>query len=125
MNLKGIGVGNGWMDAKKQEGPVVIDYAYWHDMIDSTSNKDTLHAIWEYCIAGAPMDTPFHDFNIPDKRNLMGVMLATTGTGIFPNRGPNTYDVTTYFDHIWGNHNAVRSNTYHGPLSISPDKEAS
>jgi carboxypeptidase D len=53
MNLEGIGLGNGWMDAKVQ-GPVVIDYAWWHGMIDSTT-RDALHAVWENCKAGVPM----------------------------------------------------------------------
>jgi carboxypeptidase C (cathepsin A) len=97
MNLEGIGLGNGWMDAKVQ-GPVVIDYAWWHGMIDTTT-RDALHAVWENCKAGVPMAPPYHDFTVPDECNIMGAVLAAAGQGAFPEgsfRSPNTYDVTTF-----------------------------
>ena len=52
MNLKGIGIGNGWMDAKVQ-GPMVIDYAWWHGMVSSPiqqSNKLHATAANDFCV---------------------------------------------------------------------------
>jgi carboxypeptidase C (cathepsin A) len=92
--LTGIGLGNGWMDASVQ-GETVIDYAYWHGMIDSTARL-ALHEIWKDCVAGARMDPPFHDFTTPDDCNMAGATLAAAGAGIFPDMSPNAYDVTTW-----------------------------
>jgi hypothetical protein len=50
------------------QGPMVIDYAYWHGMIDSTS-RDNLHAAWEDCKDGFKLDPPLHDFTVPDECN--------------------------------------------------------
>jgi carboxypeptidase C (cathepsin A) len=96
MNLAGIGLGNGWMDAKVQ-GPVVIDYAWWHGMIDSTT-RDALKGVWEQCSKAdnVEMSAPFHAFTVPDECNIMGAVLQAAGSGIFPDRHPNTYDVTTW-----------------------------
>jgi carboxypeptidase C (cathepsin A) len=95
INLAGIGLGNGWMDATVQ-GPVVIDYAWWHGMIDSTT-RDALKGVWEQCKAGTvEMTDPFHDFTVPDECNIMGAVLSAAGAGIFPDLMPNTYDVTTW-----------------------------
>jgi carboxypeptidase C (cathepsin A) len=95
INLVGIGLGNGWMDATVQ-GPVVIDYAWWHGMIDSTT-RDAFKGVWEQCKSGSKeMEEPFHDFTVPDECNIMGAVLSAAGAGIFPDRMPNTYDVTTW-----------------------------
>jgi carboxypeptidase C (cathepsin A) len=95
IKLAGIGLGNGWMDAKVQ-GPMVIDYAWWHGMIDS-STRDALKGVWEQCKAGnVEMTAPFHDFTVPDECNVMGAVLQAAGSGIFPDFMPNTYDVTTW-----------------------------
>ena len=95
INLAGIGLGNGWMDATVQ-GPVVIDYAWWHGMIDSTT-RDALKGVWEQCKSGSKeMEAPFHDFTVPDECNIMGAVLSAAGAGIFPDRMPNIYDVTTW-----------------------------
>ena len=95
INLAGIALGNGWMDARVQ-GPAVIDYAWWHGMIDSTT-RHALKATWEQCNAGSvPMQPPFHDFTTPDECNVMGAVLQAAGAGIFPDLSPNTYDVTTW-----------------------------
>jgi len=95
INLAGIGLGNGWMDATVQ-GPVVIDYAWWHGMIDSTT-RDALKGVWEQCKSGSKeMEAPFHDFTVPDECGIMGAVLSAAGAGIFPDLMPNAYDVTTW-----------------------------
>ena len=47
INLHGIALGNGWMEPVTQ-GPSVIEYAWWHGMID-TYTKTQLHSIWQIC----------------------------------------------------------------------------
>jgi carboxypeptidase C (cathepsin A) len=97
VKLAGIGLGNGWVDAKTQ-GPAVIDFAWWHGMIDS-STKDSLHEVWKGCSEGKKMSPPFHDFTIPDECSIMSAVLAAAGAGAFPKktfRSPNPYDVTTF-----------------------------
>lgn len=99
VNLSGIGLGNGWVDARVQ-GKAVIDYAYWHGMIDSTT-KDTLHNQFQVCLdGGVPKPSPpFHAFNTPDECGTMGAVLAAAGAGALGGAwsgGPNTYDVTTW-----------------------------
>ena len=47
MNLSGIGVDNGWIDAIVQ-GPIVVDFAWWHDLID-LHTKQVLHKEWNVC----------------------------------------------------------------------------
>jgi len=94
INLNGVGLGNGWMNAMKQ-GPVVIDYAYWHGMIDSTT-RDNLYDAWEACKAGEHLDPPLHDFTVPDECNIAGATIQAAGAGLFPDMSPNVYDVTTW-----------------------------
>ena len=95
INLYGIGIGNGWMDAK-QQGDAVIDYAYWHGMIDSTG-RHYLEEKWKDCLESSKhMKSPFHDFTITDECNIAGVVLEMAGAGIFPEKSPNVYDVTTW-----------------------------
>lgn len=84
MNLAGIALGNGWIDAMVQ-GPTVIDYAYWHGMID-TITKETLYKAWDRCKNKEHMDAPFHDFTTPDECNIMGNVMAASGAGIFPRK---------------------------------------
>ena len=104
VNLDGIGIGNGWMDAIVQ-GPAVIDYAWWHGMIDAYT-RDAFHAEWEQCY-GAVVDgrsgsqeepKPFHSFTTPDECGIMeAVLTAAGGQGVLPKgKTPNTYDVTTF-----------------------------
>jgi hypothetical protein len=106
LNLKGIALGNGWVDARVQ-GPATIDYAYWHGMIDEDT-RDNLHAEWARCQAKGPAyrpDPPFHPFNVPDDCAMMEGVLRAAGAGIFQDAGsvnypltygPNTYDITTW-----------------------------
>lgn len=93
--LTGLGLGNAWMDALYQ-GPTVIDYAWWHGMIDSPT-RDGLHDIWEQCETGGDdLRKPFHPFTIPDECGVVEATLKAAGAGIFPDMSPNTYDVTTW-----------------------------
>ena len=97
MNLAGIGLGNGWVDAETQ-GPAVIDFAWWHGMIDAAT-KDSLHEVWKDCVARKAMPSPFHSFTIPDECGIMDAVLEAAGKGAFPAstfRSPNPYDVTTF-----------------------------
>jgi hypothetical protein len=66
-------LGNGWIDARVQ-GPAVIDYAYWHGMIDSATFR-AMHAEWENCKDGSPQNPPFHDFTVPDECGIMAQVL--------------------------------------------------
>lgn len=95
IRLSGIGLGNAWMDAM-QQGPTVIDYAWWHGMIDSTT-RNGLHDVWEQCRdGGESLQSPFHTFTIPDECGVVGATLQAAGADIFPDMAPNTYDVTTW-----------------------------
>ncbi len=91
INLKGIALGNGWVDAVKQ-GPLVIDYAWWHGMID-TVYRDALWSAWADCINGS-ISSPFHKFTVPDECGIMGAVLEAAGAK--DGQSPNTYDVTTW-----------------------------
>ena len=52
--------------------------------------------LWENCLVGAAMEPPFHDFTIPDECNFMTPTLTAACAGIFPDKSPNTHDVTTW-----------------------------
>ena len=97
INLEGIGLGNGWVEAETQ-GPAVIDFAWWHGLIDSTT-KDNLHDVWTDCAARKHMSPPFHDFTTPDECSILSAVMAAAGSQAFPPelfRSPNPYDVTTF-----------------------------
>jgi len=95
INLWGIALGNGWIDAKVQ-GPAVVEYAWWHGMIDSTTVA-AMKQEWENCQDGsAPQPKPFHPFTTPDECGIMGAVMQAAGVGIVDWGGPNAYDVSTW-----------------------------
>jgi len=94
IRLSGIGLGNGWIDARVQ-GPAVIDYAYWHAMIDSATVR-ALKTEWDNCKDGSPQDPPFHDFTVPDECGIMDAVLRAAGKDAVDWGAPNAYDVTTW-----------------------------
>lgn len=95
VNLQGIALGNGWADVDNQ-GPAVIDYAYWHGMIDSIT-RDAFHKEWEHCKQRTGEEPPpFHPLTTPDECGMMETVLKAAGAGLFDNMSPNTYDVTTW-----------------------------
>jgi carboxypeptidase C (cathepsin A) len=102
IKLGGIALGNGWMDARVQ-GRVVIDYAYWHGMVDAYT-KDALHQEFDLCMAAYDNNvdekeqSPFHKFTIPDECAVMEAVMQAAGKGAFSGMsgGPNIYDVTTW-----------------------------
>jgi carboxypeptidase C (cathepsin A) len=113
--LTGLGLGNAWMDALYQ-GPTVIDYAWWHGMIDSPT-RDGLHNIWEQCKQGGEdLEKPFHPFTIPDECGISEATLMAAGAGIFPDMSPNTYDVTTWDTYpLLNNNNSTILRFYNNP----------
>jgi carboxypeptidase C (cathepsin A) len=105
VNLAGIALGNGLVDAKIQ-GPAVLDYAYWHGMIDAYT-RDNLRVEWNRCISMGSAyhpEPPFHSFNAPDDCAIMEAVLEAAGKDVLTGKGfnfplesgPNTYDVTTW-----------------------------
>lgn len=108
LNLGGIALGNGWVDAVVQGGSI-IDWAWWHGMIDSVT-RDILYREWDHCIQKGPKEPlPFHAFTVPDECGMMGVVAKAAGAGLLP-RGlaPNMYDFFALLSgrkiipsHIW------------------------
>lgn len=113
LNLNGIAIGNGWVDARIQ-GPLVIDFAWYHGMID-TVTRDAFKAEWDHCKkhiydSRDTTDTepaPFHRFTVPDECGIMGALLDAAGAGLLHRGSPNTYDVTTWdpYDVLNANNN--------------------
>ncbi len=90
INLRGIAIGNGWIDAKIQ-GPTTIDYAWWHGMIDLQTYRG-LHAKWNECMNNEIVDSseaPFHPFTTPDECGISFAVMRASGSSFM-------YDVTTY-----------------------------
>jgi hypothetical protein len=83
------------MDGRIQ-GSTVIDYAFWHGMIDMAT-RTLLHQEWQKCVVrGTRMASPLHPFTTPDECGIMDAVLKASGKGLLPQRNPNTYDVTTW-----------------------------
>jgi len=96
LNLGGIALGNGWVDAIVQGG-TVIDWAWWHGLIDSVT-KDSLYREWKHCVLkGKTEPAPFHPYTVPDECGMMGAVAKAAGAGLLP-RGlaPNVYDMSTW-----------------------------
>lgn len=87
INLQGLSIGNGWMNAYVQ-GPAVIDYSWWHGLIDEPT-KNALHAAWERCMNQQIMEPPFHSFTVQDDCGIMWGVLQAAGQ-------PNAYDISTW-----------------------------
>ena len=102
--LQGIGIGNGWLDVQTQ-GPAVVDFAYWHGMID-VATRDYFHQEWQQCyyksalqddpLHPRPQPEPFHSFTTSDECGIQDAVLVAAGDGIFPDLAPNTFDVTSW-----------------------------
>ena len=90
INLRGVAIGNGWIDAIVQ-GPAVIDYAWWHGMIDLQTYRG-LHQKWDQCMAQQILDSsekPFHPFTTTDECGIEDAVMKASGSEFM-------YDVTTY-----------------------------
>jgi pimeloyl-ACP methyl ester carboxylesterase len=119
IQLKGAAIGNGWIDAKVQ-GPAVIDYSWWHGLIDEPT-RDALHNAWKNCVdSGKPLSPPFHPFNVQDDCGMMWGVLQAAGQ-------PNAYDVTTwdpnvdqitFSSEVFYNSPAVKK-ALHAPMNIT------
>lgn len=102
--LSGIAIGNGKIDAMTQD-PAVIDYAYWHGLIDM-GTKEYLWAEWHHCIANMKAGKmgrgtepkPFHSFTIRDDCGVFEGMMTAAGAGAFEKLmgGPNIYEYSTW-----------------------------
>jgi carboxypeptidase C (cathepsin A) len=106
INLAGIGLGNGWIDVETQ-GPMVIDYAWWHGLID-TQTKAALHTHWLACTEPElDEQAPFHNFTVPDECGLMEAVLSAAGASATNpattnwTGGPNTYDISSWDSYSW------------------------
>lgn len=117
VNLAGIALGNGWIDPVIQ-GPAVIDYAWWHGMIDSTS-RDAFHEIWKDCLQDniGEYSGKFHEFNVPDECGMQSAVSEVAGVGLFFDKKPNEYDVTTWdrYPSLY-DHDANIPQFYNNPL---------
>lgn len=85
--IKGAAIGNGWMDAKVQ-GKAVIDYSWWHGLIDEPT-RNSLHIAFDNCLQGDAVDAPFHPLTVQDDCGIMWGVLQAAGN-------PNAYDITTW-----------------------------
>jgi len=90
VNLRGLAIGNGSINVNVLGG-TVIDYAWWHGMID-LQTKRSLHVKWEECLAGKIVDEsepPFHPFTTPGECGIWNAVLEASGGNFY-------YEVTTY-----------------------------
>jgi carboxypeptidase C (cathepsin A) len=107
VNLSGMAIGNGKIDALTQD-PAVIDYAYWHDLIDGATAR-YLKAEWEHCMknlehgvvsfSDKPEPKPFHPFTIRDDCGVFDAVINAAGSGALTGLlegGPNIYEYSTW-----------------------------
>ena len=104
INLAGLALGNGWVDAKIQ-GPILVEYAWYHGLIDTTT-KQALEEQWDRCMSDRhTMKAPFHSFTTPDDCGMVGAVVQAAGGGFMEKYygygqydlpGVNIYDVTTW-----------------------------
>ena len=90
INLRGLAIGNGWIDAKIQAS-TYVDYAWWHGMIDLQDYR-SLKAKWEECIQEKILDSsevPFHSFTTSDECGIIAAVMKASGNEFM-------YDVTSY-----------------------------
>jgi carboxypeptidase C (cathepsin A) len=105
--LWGIAIGNGKIDALTQD-PAVIDYAYWHGLIDGPS-RDYLYAEWDHCINNMKKGNveskttephPFHSFTVRDDCGILNAVIQAAGGGVLEGTllegGPNIYEYSTF-----------------------------
>jgi carboxypeptidase C (cathepsin A) len=102
--LSGIAIGNGKIDAITQD-PAVIDYAYWHGLIDWPS-REYLYAEWNHCmenlnagVMGKKAEPKsFHSFSVRDDCGVFAGVLKAAGAGAFEKLmgGPNIYEYSTW-----------------------------
>ena len=88
--IRGLAIGNGWIDAKIQAS-TYVDYAWWHGMIDLQDYRG-LKAKWEECIQNKILDSsevPFHSFTTSDECGISGAVMKASGNEFM-------YDVTSY-----------------------------
>ena len=94
MNLRGIGLGNAWLDPYIQ-APAAVEFAWSHGMIDMTT-RDIFLRSWKDCLKGQPVSPPMHPFNAPDECGLDEIVLHAAGEGLFEDKAPDCYDITTW-----------------------------
>jgi len=113
IKLEGIALGNGWIDLMIQ-GRTVIDYAFFHGMIDSITYQ-TLHQQFDAsCSASSDTaNSPMHPFTTSDECGTESLVLRAAGAGLIKNRSPNTYDVTTWDTYPFIDSDNAESTTEH------------
>lgn len=108
--LTGIAIGNGKIDALTQD-PAVVDYAYWHGLIDGPTRR-TLLEEWNRCVADllvrgtaergsvAAAAAPFHPFSVRDDCGVFAAVMQAAGSGVLMGGllegGPNIYEYSTW-----------------------------
>jgi carboxypeptidase C (cathepsin A) len=99
IHLGGIAIGNGLLNSNVQ-GPIRIDWAYYHGLIDMHT-RDQLNQAWDTCIqeynqgsTTTSLDPPFHPFNLPDDCGMLAAIPLVVGKDGL-GRSMQVYDVTT------------------------------
>lgn len=94
MNLRGVALGNAWVDPKLQ-GPAAVDFAWSHGMIDLYT-RDTFKMYWQECMKGRWVPPPMHPFTVPDDCGLASAVLESAGSLLFDDMHVNAYDISTW-----------------------------